>query len=479
MIHATRRTFLAAAAAAAFAGATPLSAAWAEESAAGKTESVDLLIVGAGGAGLGAAIEAAEQSKAAGAPVKLLVIEKMPFPGGTTLLSSTAFNAGGAKVQKDYSAEDYLKKLQGGFPKADAHDVANMKELAELSGPTADWLSAMGADLSRAINGSQLTPKNGGALGAMLVPVMLKRAEALGIEIRTNTAAASLLLGDGGRVEGVHVKASKSRPAYDIRAKAVILAAGGFASNPELVKRFTPQWAGYPSTASAGAEGDGIVMAEKAGAKLDNMSLAGPQTVAYDTGHGAVSLTNVRYNGAILVNRDGHRFTNELGITAKIGADIKAQPGGVAYLIFDEKAVENASLMKTYREAGWFVEAPTLAALAEKLGVDGKALEETVKRWQGFYDRKRDDDFGRTQSMFSRIDQAPFYGQKISPASQTTYGGVERDLAGRVLRPDGSAIPGLYVAGETADQYGQGVSIAVVTGRIAARGALEDMKKAR
>jgi fumarate reductase flavoprotein subunit len=91
---------------------------------------------------------------------------------------------------------------------------------------------------------------------------------------------------------------------YKIYAKAVVLATGGFASNPEMVAKYTPQWAGYPSTASVGATGDGINMALQVGAGLGNMNVTSPQTVAYDTGHGAVSLTNVRYNGAILVNKE-------------------------------------------------------------------------------------------------------------------------------------------------------------------------------
>ena len=185
----------------------------------------------------------------------------------------------------------------------------------------------------------------------------------------------------------------------------------------------------------------------------------------------------MRYNGAILVGKTGLRFTDELGNTAKIGADIKAQPDGVAFLIFDRTSVEHAALMKKYESLGYFVKADTIEELAKKLGIESANLEKTVERWHGFFDKKKDEDFGRTQSMFSRIDTAPFYGQRISPASQTTYGGVERNAEGAALRADGSVIPGLFVAGETADQYGQGVSLGIVTGRIAARGALESIEE--
>ena len=433
-----------------------------------ETISTDILVVGAGGTGMSAAIEAHEASNG---KATVLLIEKLPFVGGTTLLASTAYNAGGSKLQPEYSTADYEKKLLAGVPKADEHDRANISQLTQLSGETADWLIAMGADMSRVQNHSQMGPADGSAYGAMIVPVLKKRIDALGIPVMTNTKAESLITDENGRVTGVRAKLKSGEDV--IHAKAVILATGGFASNPELVKRFSPQWAGYPSTASVGATGDGILMAEKIGAKLDNMSLAGPQTVAYDTGHGAVSLTNVRYNGAILVGKTGLRFTDELGNTAKIGADIKAQPEGVAFLIFDRASIEHAALMKKYEEAGYFVKADTLQELSEKLGINATNLEKTVQRWQGFFDKKKDDDFGRTASMFSRIDQSPFYGQRISPASQTTYGGVERNADGAALQNDGSVIPGLFVAGETADQYGQGVSLGIVTGRIAARGALK------
>lgn len=432
----------------------------------------EILVVGAGGAGMTAAIAAVE------AGAKVLLIEKMPFVGGTTLLSSTAVNAGGSSVQmkaeKPYTKDDYIKKLSAGLQQGD-RDA--MLQLAELSGPTVDWMIGMGADLSRVINGSQHTPEDGGALGASLVPVLKKRIDALNIETRTGTTAVDLIVGENGRVSSVHVKCAAGE--YDIKAKAVILATGGFASNPEYVKRFTPQWAGYPSTASVGVTGDAIRMTEKLGAKLSDMAHAGPQTVAYDTGHGAVSLTNVRYNGAILVNQKGERFFNELGNTAKLGAAIKAQPGGYAYLIFDQASVDHAKLMSVYKDRGYFVEAPSISELAAKFGIKPEALGSTVMAWRQVYDTKEDKLFGRKDSIFSRLDKAPIYGQKISPANQTTYGGIVRDRWSRVVKEDGSVIPGLYVAGEAASQFGQGVTIATVLGRLAGQEAAAEVKTMR
>ena len=427
----------------------------------------DVVVVGAGGSGMAAAIEAKRKG------LNVILIEKLPMIGGTTALSSTAFNAGGSKIQmalkKPYTADDYYLKLKGKGP-----DDASLRNLADLSGPTTDWLVDMGADLGRVINGSQHTPNDGGALGAMLVPVMKKQLDKLGIEPRTSTKAEDLYVKDG-RVAGVRVSHDNGK--YVIHAKGVILATGGFASNPELVAKYTPMWAGYPSTASRGATGDALAMATKVGAALGQMDRSGPQTVAYQTGNGAVSLTNVRYNGAILVNEDGNRFVNELALTPILGKAIKDQKDRHAYLIFDQASVDRAALMKKYKEAGYFVEAPTLDALAKKLGINAENLPKTVAAYQKGMDDGVDHEFGRKDSRFSRIDKVPYYGAKISPASQTTYGGVKIDLKARAVTETGKVIPGLYVSGEAASQYGQGVSIGVILGKLAADTAAEDIAK--
>ncbi len=427
----------------------------------------DVVVVGAGGSGMAAAIEAKRKG------LNVILIEKLPMIGGTTALSSTAFNAGGSKIQmalkKPYTADDYYLKLKGKGP-----DDASLRNLADLSGPTTDWLVDMGADLGRVINGSQHTPNDGGALGAMLVPVMKKQLDKLGIEPRTSTKAEDLYVKDG-RVAGVRVSHDNGK--YVIHAKGVILATGGFASNPELVAKYTPMWAGYPSTASRGATGDALAMATKVGAALGQMDRSGPQTVAYQTGNGAVSLTNVRYNGAILVNEDGNRFVNELALTPILGKAIKDQKDRHAYLIFDQASVDRAALMKKYKEAGYFVEAPTLDALAKKLGINAENLSKTVAAYQKGMDDGVDHEFGRKDSRFSRIDKVPYYGAKISPASQTTYGGVKIDLKARAVTETGKVIPGLYVSGEAASQYGQGVSIGVILGKLAADTAAEDIAK--
>lgn len=227
--------------------------------------------------------------------------------------------------KKHFTAEDFYKKLLVEFPGSES---ANLKQLAERSGPTVDWLIGLGADLTKVINDSQHVSPSGKALGTIVVPTLKKEVDRLGIDTRTETKAVDLIVKDG-KVFGAEVETPRGK--YKIFADSVVLATGGFASNPELVAKYTPQWAWYPSTASRGSTGDGLLMGMKVGAAISHMDVAGPQTVVYDTGKGAVSLTNVRYNGAIIVNREGRRFVNELGNKNTIGMATKSRRTALAF----------------------------------------------------------------------------------------------------------------------------------------------------
>lgn len=168
--------------------------------------------------------------------------------------------------------------------------------------------------------------------------------------------------------------------------------------------------------------------------------------------------------------------TNSSNAVKKAVEEALKRAGGVAYLVFDEKAVNQTSIMQTYKAKGYFVEAPTLNELAKKFSIDPAGLGKTASAWHQVYDTKVDPAFGRKDSIFSRLDEPPYYGQKISPASQTTYGGLVRDMHCRVLRTDGSVIPGLQVAGEAASQFGQGLTVATVLGRLAGTEAAKEVE---
>lgn len=426
-----------------------------------------VIVVGAGGAGMSAAIEAKDQG------LEVILIEKLSFAGGTTTLASTAYNAGGMKLQLEaeppFTADDAYKAWIGS-----GEDDPYIRLLSDRSGATGDWLVEMGADLGK-FNGKQVMTSDGSALGPMLTSVLSKAVEGRGIDLRTETSGKKLITDEAGKVTGIEVEDAEG--AYVISADAVILATGGFASNPELVDKYTPQWSGYPSTASVGVTGDGLLMGLELGAAIADMDNAGPQSVAYDTGHGALSLTNVRYNGAILVNAEGVRFTSESGPSMPIAKAITQQTDGYAYLIFDQTSVDNAALMQQYKDQGYFVEAETLTELADLLGINGEALEQTVEKYHTVFDTGVDEEFGRNNHIFSRLDKAPYYGAKISPANQTTYGGLVIDLETRVLKEDGSVIEGLYAAGEVTACRGSGTTIAIVLGKLSGEVVAKDILK--
>ena len=133
--------------------------------------------------------------------------------------------------------------------------------------------------------------------------------------------------------------------------------------------------------------------------------------------------------------------------------------------------------MSEYKARGYFTEADTLEALAEKLGIDGAQLTATVERYREAVDKGEDPDFGRKDSLFSKIYTAPFYGVLISPANQTTNGGINIDPVCRVLDEAGNPIPGLYAAGEVTNHKGHGMTVATVLGYLAADTIAEDLAK--
>ena len=437
------------------------------EAEAAEDVSCDIVIVGAGAAGMSAAIEAADLG------LNVILVEKMSIVGGTTSLASTAINAGDSSVQKalgiQFSVEDYYAK-ESSSANGKLMSEEYLRTLTGKSGEAIDWLVGMGMDLGRVINDMQHTPSDGGSLGAMMVPVFRDNVISRGVDLRVDTKAVSLTT-DGDTVNGVIVEGPNG--SYTISAPAVVLATGTFAASPEMVDQYTPTWSGYPSTSAVGCTGDGINMALAVGAAIDNMEIAATQTFAYDTGNGAISMTNIRHNGAILVNTQGERFASESGVKA---VNIKEQEGGYGFLIFDQTVVDSAAYVQGYKDLGYFVEAETLDALAEALGVPADKLTATCERYAGFVANQNDEDFGRASSMFSAIDTAPFYGVKISPANQSTFGGIVTDTASHVLREDGSVIAGLYAAGETCN-YSIYTTSPVVYGRIAAQTACEEIAK--
>ncbi|MGL4800088.1 MAG: flavocytochrome c, partial [Cellulosilyticaceae bacterium] len=215
----------------------------------------------------------------------------------------------------------------------------------------------------------------------------------------------------------------------------------------ELYTKYQPQLDGFISTNQPGATGDGITLAEAVGADLTDIE----QIQIHPTVHtetAALITEAVRGNGAILVNAKGERFTDEMSTRDKVSAAILEQEGGSAYLVFDQTVRESLKAIEKYVKQGLTVEGETPEALAEALGMDGATLKATIDTWNQAVEAKNDEAFGRAAGMDVAFTQAPFYAIPMAPGVHHTMGGITINADAEVLTEEGTAIAGLYAAGE-------------------------------
>lgn len=446
-----------------------------------ETVDTDLIIVGAGGAGMTAAITAKQ------AGLEVVLVEKMPMVGGNTLKATGGMNAAETSVQKELGIEDSVETfvedtMKGGYEKNNKELVTVM---AEKSGEAIDWLASIGAPLSEvsfsggATNKRIHRPEGGAGVGAYLVNAFKENVDQLGIPVYLDTKATELIE-ENGAVTGV--KAEGKDKVYTFRGKAVILATGGFGANEELYAKYRPDLKGYVTTNTPGATGDGIVMAEAVGANLvDIDQIQTHPTVEQST---SIMITeSVRGGGAILVNKSGKRFTNEMQTRDVVSKAIVEQEDSYSYIIFDQNLRDNLSAIEKYVENNIVVQADTIEGLAEQIQVDPAALSQTLEVWNTAVVNKKDAEFNRETGMDADLTKAPYYAVKVAPGVHHTMGGVEINTSAQVISTEGDAIPGLFAAGEITGGVhggnrigGNAVADIVVFGRIAGNSAVEYCK---
>lgn len=438
----------------------------------------DIVIIGAGGAGMTAAINARQAGK------DVILLEKMPYAGGNTTKATGGMNAAETHYQAEQGIEDSVEQfvedtMEGGH---NINDRALVETMAENSAEGIDWLDSIGAPLPKvsfsggATNARIHAPEDGSGVGAFLVTSMLKKVNELGIDVMYNTTATELISKDGV-ITGV--KAESRDTNYTINAKAVILATGGFGNNEDMIVQYRKDLKGTVTTSAPGVTGDGIVMAEKVGADLVDID----QIQLHPTVEQKTSMLiteSVRGDGAILVNQDGKRFTDELLTRDVVSAAELEQPGSYAYIIFDQRLREGLKATEKYISTGITVEGETIEDLAEKIDVDPKTLAKTLNNWNKYVADKKDPDFGRTTGMDKDLSQAPYYAIKIAPGIHHTMGGVHIDTSAEVIDTEGNTIPGLFAAGEVVGGVhggnrigGNAVADIVVFGKIASDSAVQ------
>ena len=438
----------------------------------------DVVIIGAGGAGMTAAINTAQAGK------DVILLEKMPYAGGNTTKATGGMNAAETHYQAEQGIDDSVEQfvedtMEGGH---NINDKDLVTTLAENSAEAIDWLDSIGAPLPKvsfsggATNARIHAPEDGSGVGAYLVTSLLKKMDDLDINVMYDTKATKLISEDG-TVTGVQAESKDTE--YTIKAKAVILATGGFGNNEDMIVQYRKDLKGTVTTSAPGITGDGIVMAEDVGADLvDIEQIQLHPTVEQKTS--MLITESVRGDGAILVNQDGKRFTDELLTRDVVSAAELEQPGSYAYIIFDQRLRDGLKAIEKYVSTGITVQGDTIEELAEKIDVDPATLAETLKNWNQYVADQNDPDFGRTTGMDQDLSQAPFYAIKIAPGIHHTMGGVHIDTDARVIDKDGNPIPGLFAAGEVVGGVhggnrlgGNAVADIVVFGKIASESAVE------
>ena len=525
----TSNAFVAAAEAALTeAGLNPEDYKTAIATAAGEDRTVDadVVVVGAGGAGMTAAISAAADG------LKVVVVESQAMVGGNSVRATGGMNAAktplqdkntfgeSAGVEKTLAAAEgyadnetitalaatvseqwkaYQANPEGYFDSVELMELDTMiggkginnPELVKtLCSNTADsivWLDSVGASLTSvgAFGGASVKrihrPVNAEgktlSVGAYIVPILEKNLQDAGVEIILNTTVDTILTDANGAACGVSGVANDGSK-LTVNADAVILTTGGFGANLDMVVSYKPELAGFMTTNAAGIQGQGIKMAEALGAATVDMNqIQIHPTVEANTA--ALITEGLRGDGAILVNAEGKRFFDEVSTRDKVSAAEIAQPGSYSYLIVDQAMADASNVIQGYIKKGYTTQGETYEELAKALGMDEAAFAETMNNWNGYVEAKSDPEFGRT-SFANPLNTAPYYAIKVTAGVHHTMGGLKINPAAEVLTEDGSAIAGLFAAGEVTGGVhganrlgGNAVADFVVFGRIAAQSAAD------
>ena len=473
----------------------------ADKTANGETVSydADVVVIGAGGAGMTAAMTAADAGQ------KVVILESQAMVGGNSARATGGMNAAktvyqdenefdqAAGVEKTLAtaAEKYadnetitaLAKTvseqwaayqanpTGYFDSVELMELDTMvggkginnpelvKTLCEGTADAIDWLDENGITLHNvsSFGGASVKrihrPVNEEgkvvSVGAYMIPLLQENCEKRGIDIVLNTTVDTILTDANGAAVGVS-GTDKDGNTVVVNAKSVILATGGFGANLDMVTQYKPELAGFMTTNAAGAQGQGIEMATAIGAgTVDMDQIQIHPTVEANTA--ALITEGLRGDGAILVNANGERFIDEVGTRDVVSAAEIAQPGSYSWLIVDQAMADASSVIQGYIKKGYTKTGATYEELAKELDVDPAAFANTMETWNGYVEAKNDPDFGRT-SFANPLNNGPYYAIKVTAGVHHTMGGVHG-----ANRLGGTAVADFVVfgriAGESAANY--------------------------
>ncbi|HEX4587309.1 MAG TPA: FAD-binding protein [Mycobacterium sp.] len=438
------------------------------------SDEVDVLVIGFGIAGGCAAVSAA----AAGA--RVLVLERAAAAGGTTSMAGGHFYLGGGTAVQQATGHadsaDEMYKYLVAVSREPAHD--KIRAYCDGSVEHFNWLEDLGFQFERSYfpgkaviqpntEGLMFTgnekvwpfkdqavpaprghkvPVPGDTGGAsMVIDLLLKRADELGVQIRYEVGATGLVTDDDGVVVGASWKHFNDTGA--IRAKAVVIAAGGFVMNPEMVAEYTPKLAEKPFVlGNTYDDGLGIRLGESAGGATRHMDQAFITAPAYPP---SILLTG------IIVNKDGKRFVTEDSYHSRTSGFVMDQPDSAAFLIVDEEHLKRPEVPLVPLIDGW----ETVGEMEAALGIPAGNLVTTLNRYNEYAARGEDPDFGKQPEFLAPQDKGPWGAFDLSLGKAMyagfTVGGLTTSVDGQVLSEDGSVIPGLYAAGACASNIAQ------------------------
>ncbi|MCG3097486.1 flavocytochrome c [Lactococcus petauri] len=408
-------------------------------------KSYDVIIVGSGGAGMTAAIEAKD------AGMNPVILEKMPMAGGNTSKASAGLNASETSVEKSQGVTDsndkfYEETLKGG---GGTNDKELLRYFVDHSAAAVDWLAQNDIVLDNLTTTGGMSvsrthrPHDGSAVGAYLVKGLEENISKRDIPVFVNSDVTKINEKDG-KVSGVEVKIEGETKQVD--SKAVVVTTGGFGANQKMIAKYRPDLKDYVTTNAAGSTGDGIEMISALGGALVDMDkIQIHPTVFQKTGY--LVSESIRGEGAILVNKEGNRFFNEMDTRDKVSAAELKQDGKYAYAIFGEGTKDKVKAVDQYISKNMVVEADNVEELAKKLDIKPEELKATVTKLNKAVADKKDSEFGRTTGMTNDIS-GKVYAIKVAPGIHHTMAGVKINTQTQVLKEDGQPIKGLYAAGE-------------------------------
>ena len=494
-------------------------------SAEDSTVEADVVVVGAGGAGMTAAITAAGEGKS------VVILESQPMVGGNSVRATGGMNAGktvyqdenefgeSAGVEKTLktAAEKYadnetitalaktvseqwaayqanptgyfdsveLMELDTMIGGKGINDPALVETMCANSADAIDWLDEHGITLHnvssfggasvkrihRPVNAEGKTV----SVGSYMIPLLQENCEKAGVKMMLDTTATEILTDANGAAVGVKATGA-SGETVTVNAKAVVLASGGFGANLDMVVKYKPELKGFMTTNAPGIQGQGIEMAQAIGAATVDMDqIQIHPTVEANTA--ALITEGLRGDGAVLINAEGKRFIDEVGTRDVVSAAEIAQTGSYSWLVVDQAMVDASSVIQGYIKKGYTVTGATYEELGKAMGVDAAAFAETMDKWNGYVEAKNDHDFGRT-SFATPLSTAPYYAVKVTAGVHHTMGGLKINANTEVLNEKGEVIPGLFAAGEVTGGVhganrlgGNAVADFTVFGRIAGAAA--------